>query len=65
MADGSDETNFSIFEDLQNVLGFDVTDDFKSFCLRDQGRLGYRGLQIWLKFGTLSYCGDLCNMPKF
>ena len=29
MADGSDETNFSIFEDLQNVLGFDVTDDFK------------------------------------
>ena len=29
MADGSDETNFSIFEDLQNMLGFDVTDDFE------------------------------------
>ena len=36
MADGSDETNFSIFEDLQNVLGFDVTDDFKCFFLVDQ-----------------------------
>ena len=33
MADGSDETNFSIFEDLQNVLGFDVTDDFESFLV--------------------------------
>ena len=33
MADGSDETNFSIFEDLQNVLGFDVTDDFKCFLV--------------------------------
>ena len=29
MADGSDETNFSIFENLQNMLGFDVTDDFE------------------------------------
>ena len=33
MADGSDEINFSIFEDLQNVLGFDVTDDFESFLV--------------------------------
>ena len=33
MADGSDETNFSIFEDLQNVLGFHVTDDFRSFLV--------------------------------
>ena len=38
---------------------------FKSFCLRDRGRLGNRGWPIWLKFGTLSYYGDLCNMPKF
>ena len=38
---------------------------FKSFCLRDRGRLGNRGRPIWLKFGTLSYYGDLCNMPKF
>ena len=37
----------------------------KSFCLRDRGRLGNRGRPIWLKFGTLSYYGDLCNMPKF
>ena len=38
---------------------------FKSFCLRDRGRLGNRGQLISLKFGTLSYHGDLCNMPKF
>ena len=38
---------------------------FKSFCLRDRGRLGNRGRPIWLKFGTLSYYGDLCSMPKF
>ena len=33
MADGSYEADFSIFEDLQNVLGFDVTDDFESFLV--------------------------------
>ena len=38
---------------------------FKSFCLRDRRRLGNRGRPTWLKFGTLSYYGDLCNMPKF
>ena len=38
---------------------------FKSFCLRDRGRLGNRGGPIWLKFGTLTYYGDLCNKPKF
>ena len=38
---------------------------FKSFCLSDRDRLGNRGRPIWLKFGTLSYYGDLCNMPKF
>ena len=27
------EADFSIFEDLQNVLGFDVTDDFESFLV--------------------------------
>ena len=37
----------------------------KNFCLRDRGRLGNRGRPIWFKFGTLSYYGDLCNMPKF
>ena len=31
----------------------------KSFCLRDRGRLGNRGRPIWLKFGTLSYYGDM------
>ena len=36
MADGSDETNFGIFEDLQNVLGFDVTDDFESFLVNQE-----------------------------
>ena len=33
MADGSYEADFSILEDLQNVLGFDVTDDFESFLV--------------------------------
>ena len=34
MADESDEKIFSIFEDLQNVLGFDVyTDDLESFLV--------------------------------
>ena len=37
----------------------------RSFCLRDRGRLRNRGRPIWLKFGTRSYYGDLCNMPKF
>ena len=31
MADGSDQINFSIFDDLENVLGFDITYDFESF----------------------------------
>ena len=38
---------------------------FKSFCLRDRGRLGNRGRLIWFKFGRLSYYKDLWNMPKF
>ena len=42
-----------------------VSFHLKSFCLRDRGRLGNRGRPIWLKFGTLSYYGDLCNMPRF
>ena len=37
----------------------------KSFCLRDPGRLGNRGQLNWLKSGTLSLYGDLCNVPKF
>ena len=43
----------------------EIMHQLKSFCLRDRGRLGNRGRPIWLKFGTLSYYGDLCNMPKF
>ena len=43
----------------------DLAKSLKSFCLRDRGRLGNRGRPIWLKFGTLSCYGDLCNMPKF
>ena len=38
---------------------------FKSFCLREWGRLGNGGRPILLKFGTLSYYEDLCNMSKF
>ena len=53
---------------LSSLEKFNITlhlNCFKSFCLRDRGRLGNRGRPIWLKFGTLSYYGDLCNMPKF
>ena len=38
---------------------------FKSFCLRDQGRLGNEGRPISLKIGTQSRYVDLCNIPKF
>ena len=38
---------------------------FKSFCLRDRGRLGNEGQPILLKIGTQSRYVDLCNMPKF
>ena len=49
-----------------NIYGFVLfSEALKSFCLRDRGRLGNRGRPIGLKFGTLSYYGDLCNMPKF
>ena len=37
----------------------------KSFCLRDQGRLGNEGQSMLLKIGTQSRYVDLCNMPKF
>ena len=38
---------------------------FKSFCLRDRGRLGNEGRPISLKVGTQSRYVDFCNMPKF
>ena len=38
---------------------------FKSFCLRDRGRLGDEGQPIMLKIGTQSRYVDLCNMSKF
>jgi len=38
---------------------------FKSFCLRDRGRLGNEDWPISLKIGTQSHYVDLCNMPKF
>ena len=38
---------------------------FKSFCLRDRGRLGNEGQPILLTIGTQSRYVDLCNMPKF
>ena len=31
MADGSEEINFGTFQDLQNVLGFDVTSTLRVF----------------------------------
>ena len=47
------------------VPGFSTCHPFKSFCLRDRGRLGNEGQPILLKFGTHSCYVDLCNMPKF
>ena len=44
---------------------FRKCNDFKSFCLRDRGRLGNEGQSILLKFGTQSCYVDLCTMPKF
>ena len=38
---------------------------FKSFCLRDRGRLGNEGQPILLKIGTQSRYVDLCDMPEF
>ena len=38
---------------------------FKSFCLRDRGRLGNEVRPISLKIGTQCCYVDLCNMPKF
>ena len=49
---------------LEKVI-IDAINVIKRFCLRDRGRLGNRGRSIWFKFGTLSYYGFLCNMPKF
>ena len=48
------------------VLGKNIASFyFKSFCLRDRGRLGNEGRPISLKIGTQSRYVDLCNMPKF
>ena len=44
---------------------FRLKASFKSFCLRDRGRLGNEGQPILLKIGTQCRYVDLCNMPKF
>ena len=46
------------------VPGFSTCHPFKSFCLRDRGRLGNGGQPISLKIGTQSRYVDLCNMCK-
>ena len=57
------QINVIKFEDWDRECSRSI--GLKSFCLRDRGRLGNRGRPIWLKFGTLSCYGDLCNMPRF
>ena len=50
-------------------MGKNMTDEetngFKSFCLRDRGKLGNEGRPISLKIGAQNTYVDLCNMPKF
>ena len=62
ICNASSRTVSSAMVSLNPCCNFNL---FKSFCLRDRGRLGNEGRPISLKIGTQSRHVDLCNMPKF
>ena len=63
MADGSDQINFSIFDDLENVLGFDITYDFESFRV-DQEETVDNSSNIGFTVNTFERGGGLIETER-
>lgn len=58
---------FKVREDKyqDDYVSEDRTNNAKSFCLRDRGRLKHRGWPIFLEIHTRSSYAELCKMQKF